>query len=713
MGEVYQLGVDSPAAINAAANQSVRRWRAANVLQKESATRQLLADAQAQLPPHALRNMAAEWRRAQAMAGLHCNLEDFTALLRHNSSSAAEGWQSKFAPHLLSAVSNKQWPQARVVGARHAAWSTDPNCQLCHAEVGTLEHRHKCPCILAAVGVDEKEGQKRAMESAMEADRARLWATRGIGAFKIHVQRPDDTEWLKWIRRPAAHLDEKDLHWYVDASQIDDESDYTRRFGFGIVTVDGLGRLVAAALGTPPPYVQTIAQAEAHAVATVMRSTTARAEIVTDCLSNLLLLKGGFTSATNGKKRAARTWNIIANAADWDHSAVPLRWIPAHRSWASVNPHTPIPSWSLGRSDSHSNKVFSRIDWQCNRAVDLLAKSAAQRHRTDAATRARLRSTRAYTRAVRARLGQVTWASQSTTKWCVQENGSTKAITVRDSMGKPAGNAPRALARKRPRATPPPGPEAAPPAEVSAVPAACPTDSRQDPTQLGSLPWAEVSYASDRVLAACRRIDSCKKRSDRVAVARSVPPNAAAYCHGGTAACGRIRRLAGELCATASQRTGPPAARDQALDFGGRSTSSSLHDVKPEVPGGGRLAFLAQLQTVCDTRRALSGCPALHTTAANAEAVAPRPRRPRSLPAHPVATSRGVTTAMRNLMAGKRSSADDQRACYARGARQQQHCYGDQQFTQPHTPLTRSPTGAARTTALPGRQAANECAEQQ
>ena len=205
-------------------------------------------------------------------------------------------------------------------------------CQLCHAEEGTLQHRHNCPCILAEVGTDDKANDKATVETAMDADRARLWTTRGIGAFKIPVERPEKAERLKWIRRPAEHLDKQKLTWHVDASQIDDESELTRRFGFGIVAVDEIGKLVAAAVGTPPSYVQTIAQAEAHAVATVMRSTTARAEIVTDCLSNLTLLKGGFAGATNGKKRAARTWNIIANAADWDQNAVPLRWIPAQRS---------------------------------------------------------------------------------------------------------------------------------------------------------------------------------------------------------------------------------------------------------------------------------------------------------------------------------------------------------------------------------------------
>ena len=98
----------------------------------------------------------------------------------------------------------------------------------------------------------------------MSTERARLWTTRGIGAFRVPVHKPDDAEWLNWIRRPAEHVDEKQLAWYVDASQIDSESDVTRRFGYGVVAVDKLGRLAAAAMGTPAAYVQTIAQAEQH-----------------------------------------------------------------------------------------------------------------------------------------------------------------------------------------------------------------------------------------------------------------------------------------------------------------------------------------------------------------------------------------------------------------------------------------------------------------
>ena len=153
----------------------------------------------------------------------------------------------------------------------------------CHSDTGTLRHRHDCPCILAEIGADTNATDKTAMEQTMDADRARLWTTRGFGAFKLPIPIANDKEWLRWIKRHDDYEDEQQLTWHVDASQIDNESEFTRRFGFGIVAIDQLGRLKAAALGSPPDSVQTIAQAEAHAVAMVLSNTTARAEIVTDC----------------------------------------------------------------------------------------------------------------------------------------------------------------------------------------------------------------------------------------------------------------------------------------------------------------------------------------------------------------------------------------------------------------------------------------------
>jgi hypothetical protein len=332
IGETLELGVDSPAAIQHAVQQSVRRWRAANVLQKHSATRGLLSRPSGAQPDGIIQHMGAFWARASANSILQTYPEDFSTLLQRKRKTPSGSWHPAHGPYLLSAAANKQWPQGRVVAARHAQWSTDPSCQLCKNADGTFLHRHECPVILEMVGKDSCSDLVRKMQEGMGNVTRELWRTRGIGAVTIRPPLNNQEEWLEWIRRPLESVDEATLTWYVDASQIDDQCSETRRFGFGLVATNGNGRLVAAALGAPPRYVTTISQAEAHAVAAVLASTSSRKQIITDCLANVTTLAAGFAKATDGRKRAARTWRLIQHAADGDPDAVPLQWRPAHKT---------------------------------------------------------------------------------------------------------------------------------------------------------------------------------------------------------------------------------------------------------------------------------------------------------------------------------------------------------------------------------------------
>ena len=61
-GSYLKLGMDPPAAVNAAVEQAVRRWRAANLLQKENATRQLLEDYDSDMPANVIPHMSKEWK---------------------------------------------------------------------------------------------------------------------------------------------------------------------------------------------------------------------------------------------------------------------------------------------------------------------------------------------------------------------------------------------------------------------------------------------------------------------------------------------------------------------------------------------------------------------------------------------------------------------------------------------------------------------------
>ena len=89
----------------------------------------------------------------------------------------------------------------------------------------------------------------------------------------------------------------------------------TQSFGYGIAAMGPHGRLEAAASGIPPRFVRTIGQAEAYALAVVLRNTLQHKQIITACLANVVVLQRGFEAATAGCKRAARTWKPLKRRA--------------------------------------------------------------------------------------------------------------------------------------------------------------------------------------------------------------------------------------------------------------------------------------------------------------------------------------------------------------------------------------------------------------
>ena len=147
-GRKLELGVDSPADIKCAVEDSVKRWRTANVLHQFTAFDGLLKPQLDVTPPGVVPCMKRQWRRAAAAATLHAHKGNFDVPLGSRRGKTPPGWKPKYAAHLLSAVSNKQWPQARVAATRHAEWNTTAAWQLCYDPKGTLAHRHVCPRVL-------------------------------------------------------------------------------------------------------------------------------------------------------------------------------------------------------------------------------------------------------------------------------------------------------------------------------------------------------------------------------------------------------------------------------------------------------------------------------------------------------------------------------------------------------------------------------------
>ena len=143
-------------------------------------------------------------------------------------------------------------------------------------------HRHACERVHQLVGPEFRPELAARLEAGIDEAQKSMWQTRGIGVYRIKRPRLVQDEWLQWLKTPGPYVDDGSLTWYIDASQIDDDFDLTRRFGYGIIAVSKTGRLEAAALGAPPAYVGTISQAEAHALAMVLENTVSRGQVVTD-----------------------------------------------------------------------------------------------------------------------------------------------------------------------------------------------------------------------------------------------------------------------------------------------------------------------------------------------------------------------------------------------------------------------------------------------
>ena len=159
-GNSWSFLLDSPAAVAAAVRQSVRRWRLGKL--------------------------------AHAIPGLvpgHCDvgapscpegtlLVDFAApiaqLLRSRGSGHDQNdWKPNWRGDLAFAVSGGQLPQARRAAV--PSWGIeDANCQLCHKQTGTLEHRFSCTATCPEEGWPAAPTRANVVLDRLSSSRRRL-----------------------------------------------------------------------------------------------------------------------------------------------------------------------------------------------------------------------------------------------------------------------------------------------------------------------------------------------------------------------------------------------------------------------------------------------------------------------------------------------------------------------------------------------------------
>ena len=179
-GRAWSFVLDAPAAIIVAVRQSVRRWRLHR-----------LAHSMPALVPQACDVGAPSCPEGTTVV-------DFAATIGQLMSrrSNCKDWPTKWRGDLASALSGGQWPQARRAAV--PAWGIeDKNCQLCHQEVGTLEHRWRCSATRPDEGWPAEPAQAKLALGRLDSERRRLLQTRALLA--VRVPRPPADWQAEWF----------------------------------------------------------------------------------------------------------------------------------------------------------------------------------------------------------------------------------------------------------------------------------------------------------------------------------------------------------------------------------------------------------------------------------------------------------------------------------------------------------------------------------
>ena len=335
-----------------------------------------------------------------------------------------DGWNPKWRGHLASAVSGGQWPQTRKAAVPR--WHiVDKNCQLCHQEVGTLEHRFRCPKTCPPEGWPEPPEQASLALDRLLRDRRRLLQTRAMLVLRVPRPPLERSEWFTWYLEPP--VISNDCTWYLDGSMFDGKWIDFRAVGFAIVVVSDSHELLGYGHGCPPLWCNTAAAAEAWALSMALMLCPFPPRMKTDCLSLLRTAEGGLASATASSRPLARIWCRIGNAMDGNIGSLAaddlLVWMPAHQTTAAI-----------GARILSNGELLSAIDWRANRLVDALAKQAAAHRQAPRAITRLLASARLAVRHAASLLGQVTHAANNCRIEVAQPDGSFEHRTCRDAQ---------------------------------------------------------------------------------------------------------------------------------------------------------------------------------------------------------------------------------------------------------------------------------------
>jgi hypothetical protein len=419
LGRTWNLLRESPAAVKVAVAGAVRRWRFARIL------RQLPVAVPSELD--CTMPACDDWERSSARPTVVVDAGFLLGTLTRTRPARIDEvpeWNAGCRSWLVSAITGGQWPQARRAAVR--AWDSDPRCQLCLADTGTLIHRRNCPATVPAGGWATTPPAVAAFSARLGAERLHLLRTRALLAVRVPAPVVTDDIMVRW-RSEVPDLTRGDLVFYTDGSLVHSRYREFSTAGCAVVIVSLDGALLGVVEARLPSRVGTASEAEANALLLAVTICPFTPLIITDCQSLLTTARGGLASATAANRPMAGVWTLIGSALDGDTAAAveqgKLLWMPAHLTRTAAG--------AMRKSDG---SPVSMVDWRANRLADAVAKSAAGAPTSTMHAVRCLKSAGDVLRHEAAVLGAVTCAANTLRVRTVTASGNCTTVVKRDSV---------------------------------------------------------------------------------------------------------------------------------------------------------------------------------------------------------------------------------------------------------------------------------------
>ena len=358
-GNSIAFNRDPPAMIRFLVEKSVRRWR---------------------------------WRRIEAKCptlkqgegGFGAHIAPLQKFIQ-NRQTSANRWTPEHIGALCSSIANRQWTQARLVRAGLAP-PHNVACRLCVAHGlcdaecrddkfrGTLVHRlWTCPVTEPQRVQHVEPLLLQRVKSLIRADYTLPPAVVLLYTRALHRSLEP--------KLPSAPR-ESSFHWdippppggilvgraYADGSRLYAEHKYcglVARQGWAFTILNDQGRVIAAASGVTPWWVQGIYAAELYALLNATQHAAPSTPFYVDCQSVQVGSKNGDTWAHSPCRKFGRLWMPIMNAIDADPQRV--KWLPAHCNESAI-----------GVRCLSDGTLLSGDDLKANDSVDRAAKARAR-----------------------------------------------------------------------------------------------------------------------------------------------------------------------------------------------------------------------------------------------------------------------------------------------------------------------------------------------